>query len=82
MATIGDKLQKATDPTRGPMFPFVEPIEQMLGIIPRNAPAQPDTSWHDQMVQQANQSFANQQQQQAPPARPMIRMKLPPRRGM
>ncbi|HZP06782.1 MAG TPA: hypothetical protein VFB43_17920 [Terracidiphilus sp.] len=49
------RLLQATDPTRGPVFPFVAPLEHMLGI---GGQAQPDTSWHDGMVQKATQSFA------------------------
>ena len=42
----------------GAMQQHVEPLLQKMGLM-----AKPDTSWHDHMVQQANQSYQ-------PPAQP------------
>ena len=45
--SVGDRMVKATEPTRGPMFPWFTKSQ-----------GKQDTSWHDDMVKQANESFA------------------------
>ncbi len=77
MPTAGERLVQATEPTRGPILPW---LKAMLGIAPEPQPQQIDPSWHNQMVQQANASFQrpDEQQQQQQPT-PMIRRKPLPR---
>jgi hypothetical protein len=65
MADIGKKLEQATEPTRGPNFPFVDSIKNILTGKSNSTPSQ-DTSWHDSQVAAANKSFVNQSNQPTP----------------
>lgn len=64
-----DKLEEVTQPARGTWSPWlgrlVAGFEQAMQPS-QTAPPEQDTAWHDQMVQKANQSFAQQAAQPAP----------------
>jgi hypothetical protein len=60
-ALKAEEMDKATEPARSPSMQMLEGLMSKLKGKPPE-----DTSWHDQMVQQANNSFQHQQAPAAP----------------
>jgi uncharacterized membrane protein YccC len=73
MAPNAQELNRVTEPTRSPNFPWLGALMAAFqhAMHPDQPQPQGDTSWHDQMVRDANQSFQQQPAAQAAPAMPI-----------
>lgn len=64
---VGARMQQATEPTRGPMFPA---ITRLFGQMRGSSPDSTDDSWLANRAKSATQGFADQQAQERKQQKP------------
>lgn len=72
----GEKLRALPGQALNAVDHPVDTLEGLLGLKTLPPPPQQDTAWHNQMVQQANQSFVDADQQKANAQSAMIAQKF------